>query len=63
MSPERSILMHAEIMAVNAFFGYLKRWNGCMESAPEDLPIQAGESYLCISQSLRVLVRFVDYEQ
>jgi hypothetical protein len=35
--------------AVNVFFGYLKRWNGCMESAPEDLPIQAGERYLCIS--------------
>ncbi|VUX56050.1 protein of unknown function [uncultured Woeseiaceae bacterium] len=49
MSPERSIQMHAEIMTVNALFGYLKRCNGSMESAPEDLPIQAGEGYLCIS--------------
>jgi hypothetical protein len=49
MSPERSIQMHAEIMAVNALFGYLKRWNGSMESALEDLPIQAGERYLCIA--------------
>ena len=31
MSPERSIQMHAEIMAVNALFGYLKRWNGSMD--------------------------------
>jgi len=35
-----------EIMAVIALFGYLNRWNDSMGSALEDLPVEAGETYL-----------------
>ena len=35
-----------EIMAVISLFGYLNRWNDSMSSTLEDLPIEAGNTYL-----------------